>query len=131
MPGPLAAQLGMYLGYVHYGVIGATLTGVTFVLPSLFMVLAIVWAYVHYGGVLGQMFLFFGTAGAFIFGSGLAIVPFLYAGCVHELKWLNNQQFLDAVAVAMITPGPVVITTGFIGYLVAAADAGGSPIAGL
>ncbi len=62
---------------------------------------------------------FFTKAGAFVFGSGLAIVPFLYGGVVKEYAWLNEQQFLDAVAVAMITPGPVVITVGFIGYLVA------------
>ena len=62
---------------------------------------------------------FFFKAGAFVFGSGLAIVPFLYGGVVKEYGWLNEQQFLDAVAVAMITPGPVVITVGFIGYLVA------------
>jgi chromate transporter len=231
-PGPLAAQLGIYLGFVHYGIPGATLAGVAFVLPSFLMVLAISWAYVAFGGIpwmqavfygvgaavigiiamsaykltartlkrnyllwgiyaaalittvltesenvllflgagllawlvsappgkrigsasrcvavpvlaspaaafsldwglLGQMFLFFGKAGAFVFGSGLAIVPFLYAGCVHELKWLDNRQFLDAVAVAMITPGPVVITTGFIGYLVAATRADGSVAAGL
>lgn len=61
---------------------------------------------------------FFFKAGAFVFGSGLAIVPFLYGGVVKEYAWLNEQQFLDAVAVAMITPGPVVITVGFIGYLV-------------
>ena len=63
--------------------------------------------------------LFFTKAGAFVFGSGLAIVPFLHAGVVTEYQWLSEQQFLDAVAVAMITPGPVVITVGFIGYLVA------------
>ena len=51
MPGPLAAQLAIYLGYVHYGVIGATLVGVAFVLPSFLMVLAIGWAYVLYGGL--------------------------------------------------------------------------------
>jgi chromate transporter len=68
---------------------------------------------------LGQIFLFFTKAGAFVFGSGLAIVPFLYGGVVKEYGWLNDQEFLDAVAVAMITPGPVVITVGFIGYLVA------------
>ena len=65
-----------------------------------------------------QIALFFTKAGAFVFGSGLAIVPFLYSGVVKEYGWLNEQQFLDAVAVAMITPGPVVITVGFIGYLV-------------
>jgi len=62
---------------------------------------------------------FFTEAGAFVFGSGLAIVPFLHAGVVKEYGWLTEQQFIDAVAVAMITPGPVVITVGFIGYLVA------------
>jgi chromate transporter len=53
-----------------------------------------------------------------VFGSGLAVVPFLYGGAVQEHHWLTDQQFLDAVAVAMITPGPVVITVAFIGYLV-------------
>jgi chromate transporter len=61
---------------------------------------------------------YFAEAGAFIFGSGLAIVPFLHAGVVDQFQWLNERQFLDAVAVAMITPGPVVITVAFIGYLV-------------
>ena len=69
--------------------------------------------------VLGQILLLFTKAGAFVFGSGLAIVPFLEQGVVHELRWLTDHQFLDAVAVAMITPGPVVITVAFIGYLVA------------
>ena len=68
---------------------------------------------------LSQIGWFFFKAGAFVFGSGLAIVPFLYGGVVKEYQWLNEQQFLDAVAVAMITPGPVVITVAFIGYLVA------------
>jgi chromate transporter len=69
--------------------------------------------------LLTQIGLFFGKAGAFVFGSGLAIVPFLYSGVVQEHHWLNEKQFVDAVAVAMITPGPVVITVGFIGYLIA------------
>src|SRR5205085_6795935 len=55
----------------------------------------------------------------FVFGSGLAIVPFLHGGVVNEYHWLNEHEFIDAVAVAMITPGPVVITVGFIGFLVA------------
>jgi chromate transporter len=69
--------------------------------------------------VLWQIGVFFAEAGAFVFGSGLAIVPFLYGGVVNEHHWLTERQFVDAVAVAMITPGPVVITVGFIGYLVA------------
>jgi chromate transporter len=68
---------------------------------------------------LWQIAWFFTKAGAFVFGSGLAIVPFVYSGVVKEFAWLNDQQFLDAVAVAMITPGPVVITVAFIGFLVA------------
>jgi chromate transporter len=221
-PGPLAAQLAIYLGYVHYRILGATLVAIAFVAPSFLMVLTLGWAYVHFGGitwmqavfyavgasvigiiafsayklttktigkdwllwsiflvaasvtviteaenvmlflvsgmiywlvkappknlwrkttkfhtfapipitlfmtaeqnketgVLMDIFIYFVKAGAFVFGSGLAIVPFLYGGVVKEYEWLNAQQFLDAVAVAMITPGPVVITTGFIGYLV-------------
>ncbi len=65
-----------------------------------------------------SVFTFFVKAGAFVFGSGLAIVPFLHGGVVDRFHWLNERQFVDAVAVAMITPGPVVITTAFIGFLV-------------
>jgi chromate transporter len=71
------------------------------------------------GAELWQILWYFTEAGAFVFGSGLAIVPFLHGGIVDRFHWLNEQQFLDAVAVAMITPGPVVITVGFVGYLVA------------
>jgi chromate transporter len=66
--------------------------------------------------LLTQIGIFFAEAGAFVFGSGLAIVPFLYGGVVTQYHWLTERQFVDAVAVAMITPGPVVITVGFIGY---------------
>jgi chromate transporter len=69
-------------------------------------------------GVYWDILWFFGAAGTFVFGSGLAIVPFLFGGVVKEFHWLTDRQFLDAVAVALITPGPVVITTAFIGYLV-------------
>lgn len=218
MPGPLAAQLAIYLGWVRGGVLGATLVSLAFVLPSFLMVLVLSAVYVAYGGlewmqgafygigaaviaiigrsawklikttlgqdkilwvvlgasalltaitetevvwafllcgvvvmlvkappgkgsatglsvvpawlvtglgapattgVLAQILWFFTTAGAVVFGSGLAIVPFLYGGVVEQYHWLNERQFLDAVAVAMITPGPVVITVAFIGYLVA------------
>jgi chromate transporter len=220
-PGPMAAQLAIYLGFVQYRILGATLVGFAFVLPSFLMVVALGWAYAHFGGLswmqavfygvgaavvgiiamsayklttktvgkdkllwaiyltlaivtfateseiawlfiaggligwiwrappkwlhkggvnalaaanlpavsgiaagldwplLAQIGAFFTKAGAFVFGSGLAIVPFLYGGVVTEHHWLNDKQFVDAVAVAMITPGPVVITVGFIGYLVA------------
>jgi len=230
-PGPLAAQLGIYMGYVHYRLIGATAAGLAFVLPSFLMVAVLGWAYQRYGGlpwmqavfygvgaavigiiaisarkltvksvgkdkllwaiylllavitvvtesemawlfiasgvlvwllrappkwampdrvpglllwqapaaaglsggvdanILLQIAVFFAKAGAFVFGSGLAIVPFLHAGVVNEHHWLTDKQFVDAVAVAMITPGPVVITVGFIGYLVA--GFGGSCVAAL
>lgn len=224
-PGPLAAQLGIYIGFVHFGILGATLSGLAFVLPSFIMVVLLGIAYQAYGGLpwmqaifygisaavigiivlssykltiksigkfevpaiknnwllwvfyitatiltvvtqkeemllflalgfiymvvkappewikrpktasmfllstagfstielgkLGDIAWFFTKAGAFVFGSGLAIVPFLHAGVVNEHGWLTENQFVDAVAVAMITPGPVVITVGFIGYLVA------------
>src|SRR5437867_9626142 len=70
-------------------------------------------------GELWRITWYFTEAGAFVFGSGLAIVPFLRGGVVNDFHWLSERQFLDAVAVAMITPGPVVITVAFIGYLVA------------
>jgi chromate transporter len=66
-----------------------------------------------------RLFAFFVKAALVVFGSGLAIIPFLHGGVVEQYGWLTERQFLDAVAVAMITPGPVVITVGFIGYLVA------------
>ena len=71
------------------------------------------------GGLLLSLALFFLKAGAFIFGSGLAIVPFLRQGVVVQHHWLTSGQFIDAVAMGLITPGPVVITATFIGYLVA------------
>ncbi len=225
MPGPLAAQLAIALGFFQAGVLGATLVGLAFILPSFTMVVGLAALYVAYGGLwwmqalfygigaaviaiialaaiklargtakrdpllwgicgalfvitiwaqaeLAQFFvlaglltlivkapptwrwghraarglvawplalpalpavvgtatggaallpllLFFAKAGAFVFGSGLAIVPFLQQGVVQQYGWLNEGQFRDAVAVAMITPGPVVITVAFIGYLVA------------
>ena len=83
-------------------------------------------AWVRQGGtaadsqdILTQILLFFTKAGAFVFGSGLAIIPFLQQGVVQQFGWLTEHQFLDAVAVAMITPGPVVITVAFIGFIVA------------
>src|SRR5437016_8521893 len=77
----------------------------------------------------GVLFLFFLKAGSFVFGSGLAIVPFLYSGVGTKFHWVTERQFVDAVAVAMITPGPVVITAAFIGYLVAGLI--GAVVAGL
>jgi len=70
-------------------------------------------------GLLLRVFTYFAEAGAFVFGSGLAIVPFLYGGVVGDFHWLTERQFLDAVAMGLISPGPVVITAAFIGYLVA------------
>ena len=71
------------------------------------------------GGVLVSVGLFFLKTGALVFGSGLAIVPLLRDGVVAQHHWLTQAQFLDAVAMGLITPGPVVITAAFIGYLVA------------
>jgi chromate transporter len=69
--------------------------------------------------ILGQLLAFFLKAGALTFGSGLVIVPFLEKGLVQQTGWLNGREFLVAVAVGMISPGPVVITATFVGYLVA------------
>jgi chromate transporter len=69
--------------------------------------------------ILGKLLLFFLKAGSLTFGSGLVIVPFLEKGLVQNTGWLNERQFLVAVAIGMISPGPVVITATFVGYLVA------------
>ncbi len=69
--------------------------------------------------LLGKLFLFFLKAGALTFGSGLVIVPFLQQGVVQEHGWLDERDFLVAVAIGMVSPGPVVITATFVGYLVA------------
>jgi chromate transporter len=66
-----------------------------------------------------RLFAYFAQAGLLVFGSGLAIVPFLHGGVVQQYHWLTERQFLDAVAISMITPGPVVITVAFIGFLIA------------
>ncbi len=78
-----------------------------------------------------QLLWYFAKAGMFVFGSGLAIVPFLYSGVVTEHRWLTEREFLDAVAVAMLTPGPVVITAAFIGYLVAGPLGAGAATVGV
>jgi chromate transporter len=69
--------------------------------------------------ILGQLFAFFLKAGSLTFGSGLVIVPFLEKGLVQQTGWLDGREFLVAVAVGMVSPGPVVITATFVGYLVA------------
>ena len=71
------------------------------------------------GSTLSKLLLFFLKAGSLTFGSGLVIVPFLEQGLVQQYGWLDQRQFLIAVAVGMISPGPVVITATFVGYLVA------------
>lgn len=85
--------------------------------PSILIVGTGFWEYE--GKTLQEIGWFFLKAGALVFGSGLAVVPFLHGGVVEQFGWLNEQEFVDSVAVAMITPGPVVITVAFIGYLVA------------
>jgi chromate transporter len=72
------------------------------------------------GKILGPLLVFFLKAGSLTFGSGLVIVPFLEKGLVQQMQWLNERDFLVAVAIGMISPGPVVITATFVGYLVAA-----------
>jgi len=71
------------------------------------------------GATLGKLFAFFLKAGSLTFGSGLVIVPFLEKGLVQQTGWLTERDFLVAVAMGMISPGPVVITATFVGYLVA------------
>jgi chromate transporter len=70
-----------------------------------------------FSGTTAKLFIFFFKTGLLVFGSGLVIVPFLKTQVVDQYHWLNNRQFLDSVAIGMISPGPVVITATFVGYL--------------
>jgi len=102
------------IGVLYYGALlrraSSTLLGVAIVAPA---------APVASASTLGKLLLFFLKAGALTFGSGLVIVPFLQQGVVQQYGWLNERDFLVAVAVGMVSPGPVVITATFVGYLVA------------
>jgi chromate transporter len=66
-----------------------------------------------------ELLVFFAKAGLFVFGSGFAVVPLLHSGVVQQHHWLSEEQFIDAVAIGMITPGPMVVIAAFIGFVVA------------
>jgi chromate transporter len=70
-----------------------------------------------FSGTTAKLFFFFFKTGLLVFGSGLVIVPFLKTQVVDQYHWLGNREFLDSVAIGMISPGPVVITATFVGYL--------------
>ncbi|HEY3351336.1 MAG TPA: chromate efflux transporter [Thermoanaerobaculia bacterium] len=81
--------------------------------------LAMVWPFAGAAAMPAQLFLFFFKTGCLVFGSGLVIVPFLKSYVVDQYHWLGNREFLDSVAIGMISPGPVVITATFVGFLLA------------
>lgn len=106
-------------GAIYYGGGLPKLRDTTAAISPIGLVAAVQgFAWTGSGASLGAMALFFVKAGAFTFGSGLAIVPFLQEGLVEEHQWLTDAQFVDAVAMGLITPGPVVIMATFAGYLV-------------
>ncbi len=105
-------------GAIHYGGGLPRLRGAASFSPAGIVAAVQGFALTGSGASLGSMALFFIKAGAFTFGSGLAIVPFLHEGLVEDHGWLTEQQFVDAVAMGLITPGPVVIMATFAGYLV-------------
>jgi len=122
----LAVQAEVALLFIAAGVIGIAYYGTLFrgkrvpSLPLLVAVPIVAGATETAGGsVLGKLLLFFLKAGSLTFGSGLVIVPFLEKGLVQQTGWLDERQFLVAVAMGMLSPGPVVITATFVGYLVA------------
>ena len=119
-------QAEVALLFIGAGLVGILYYGSMFkrasaTLPAIIVVPAVTVpiAPVATGSTLGKLLLFFLKAGSMTFGSGLVIVPFLEQGLVQQYGWLDERQFLIAVAVGMISPGPVVITATFVGYLVA------------
>ncbi len=124
----VAVQAEVALLFIVSGVVGIAYYGTFFRrwfrrAPSMLMLAAVPAApgaaAAPGGSLLGQLLLFFLKAGSLTFGSGLVIVPFLEKGLVQQTGWLNGRQFLIAVAMGMLSPGPVVITATFVGYLVA------------
>jgi chromate transporter len=116
----LILQAEVALIFIGAGALGAIYYGVVRHRPPATMLMAVVPAASHAStGSLGKLLLFFLKAGALTFGSGLVIVPFLQQGVVQEYGWLGERDFLIAVAIGMISPGPVVITATFVGFLVA------------
>jgi chromate transporter len=106
------------IGVLYYGSLFRRRTGAS-TTTSLLAGAPLVAAGAASGAMLGKLFTFFLKAGSLTFGSGLVIVPFLEKGLVQQTGWLNEREFLVAVAMGMISPGPVVITATFVGYLVA------------
>jgi chromate transporter len=105
-------------GAIYYGGGLPKVGAVAGILPAPLVATVNGLAWIGSGASFAAMAVFFVQASAFTFGSGLAIVPFLHAGLVEERGWLTEQQFVDAVAMGLITPGPVVIMATFAGYLV-------------
>jgi len=111
--------------FIGSGIVGIVYYGTIARRPPVALSIAIIpaaapaVASVATGSTLGKLLLFFLKAGSLTFGSGLVIVPFLEQGLVQQYGWLNEREFLVAVAIGMISPGPVVITATFVGYLVA------------
>jgi len=117
-------QTEVALVFIAAGIAGILYYGSIFRRPPALLQIAALPALAQHvpaasGSVLGNLLLFFLKAGSLTFGSGLVIVPFLEQGLVQQYGWLDERQFLIAVAIGMISPGPVVITATFVGYLVA------------
>jgi chromate transporter len=117
-------QTEVALLFIGAGIVGILYYGSVFRRPPIALQIVAVPALaqlapVASGSTLGKLLLFFLKAGSLTFGSGLVIVPFLEQGLVQQYGWLDQRQFLIAVAIGMISPGPVVITATFVGYLVA------------
>src|SRR5205814_7621034 len=106
MPGPLAAQLAIYLGYVHFGVVGATAAGVAFVLPSFLMVLGLGWAYVAYGGLTWMQSVFYGV-GASVIGIILVSAYKLTRKTIGK-DWLLWLIYLASAAVTIVTESEMI-----------------------
>src|SRR5687767_1991938 len=113
MPGPLAAQLAIYLGYVHYGILGATLVGVVFVLPSFLMVLALGWAYTKYGGLSWMQAVFYGIGGSVI--AIIAISAYKLTQKTIGKDWLLWLIFLASAAMTIITESEFILLFLFAG----------------